>query len=56
MGYIHKERVRVVLNRYMKKGEISLKDAEAGIGKELFWTIPNDYAATMAAINNGKRR
>jgi pilus assembly protein CpaE len=38
----------------MKKSEIKLKDAEAGIGKELFWTIPNDFGSTMAAINNGK--
>jgi pilus assembly protein CpaE len=38
----------------MKKGEISVKDAEAGIGRKLFWTIPNDFRVTMTAINNGK--
>jgi pilus assembly protein CpaE len=54
LGYVHKDRLKVVLNRYMKKGEISLKDAEAGIGKELFWIIPNDFWSTMSAINNGK--
>jgi pilus assembly protein CpaE len=54
LGYVSKERIRVVLNRYMKKGDISLEDAEAGIGKDLFWVIPNDYATTMSAINNGK--
>jgi pilus assembly protein CpaE len=48
------DRIKVVLNRYTRKGDISLKDAEAGIGKELFFTIPNEFAATMAAINNGK--
>jgi pilus assembly protein CpaE len=54
LGYIRKEQIEVVLNRYMRKSDISLKDAEAGIGKKLFWTIPNDYGATMAAINNGR--
>ena len=54
LGYVRPDRIKVVLNREMKKSEISLKDAEAGIGKELYWTIPNDFAATMAAINNGK--
>jgi pilus assembly protein CpaE len=53
-GYMPKERIKVVLNRYMKKNEISLQDAKKGIGHDLFWTIPNDYGTTMAAINNGK--
>jgi pilus assembly protein CpaE len=38
----------------MKNNEISLKDAEAGIKKELFWIIPNDFNTTMSAINKGK--
>jgi pilus assembly protein CpaE len=54
LGYVFPDRIKVVLNRYTRKGDISLKDAEAGIGKELFFTIPNEFAATMAAINNGK--
>lgn len=53
LGYISPERIKVILNRYTRKGEIPLKDAEAGIGREVF-TIPNDYNVTMAAINNGK--
>jgi pilus assembly protein CpaE len=54
LGYVQKDRIKIVLNRYMKKSEISLKDAETGIGKELFWIIPNDFSSTMSAINNGK--
>jgi pilus assembly protein CpaE len=54
LGYVRSENVKVVLNRRMKKGEISLKDAETGIGKELYWTIPNDFETTVEAINNGK--
>jgi pilus assembly protein CpaE len=54
LGYVQRERIKVVLNRFIKKSDISLKDAENGIGKKLFWTIPNDFKTTMAAINNGK--
>jgi pilus assembly protein CpaE len=54
MGYVKKERIKVVMNRYMKKSEIAVGDAEAGINHRIFWTIPNDYNTTMAAINSGQ--
>jgi len=54
MGYFNEQRLKVILNRYIKKGDISLEDVEAGIGREVFWTIPNDFRTTMSAINNGK--
>jgi pilus assembly protein CpaE len=53
LGYLSQDRIKIVLNRYMKNNEISLKDAEAGIKKELFWIIPNDFNTTMSAINKG---
>jgi pilus assembly protein CpaE len=54
LGYLSSDRIKVVVNRYIKKSEISLKDAETGISKELFWVIPNDYKISMMAINQGK--
>jgi len=54
LGYLRKERIKVVLNRYIKKSEISLNDAEKGISHDIVWIIPNDYTTTMSAINNGK--
>jgi pilus assembly protein CpaE len=54
LGYLRKERIKVVLNRYIKKSEISLQDAEKGISHDIVWIIPNDYGITMSAINNGK--
>jgi pilus assembly protein CpaE len=48
------ERVKIVANRWLKKSEISLDDAEAGIGEKFFWVLPNDYNTTMAAINRGE--
>lgn len=53
-GSINKEKINVVLNRYFKKGMVSLANAEEGIGKKLSWVIPNDYSTTMSAINSGK--
>jgi len=54
LGFLPEERIRIVINRYLTKSEISLQDAEESIHKKIFWTIPNDYSTTMTAINNGK--
>jgi pilus assembly protein CpaE len=51
---IPKENIRLVVNRYLKNSEISLKDAQESIQQDVFWIIPNDYRTTMAAINQGK--
>ena len=54
LGYVRPDNIKVVLNRNLKKGEITYKDAQIGIGREIYWTIPNDFGSTMMAINNGK--
>jgi len=54
LGFLPEERIRIVINRYLRKSEISLHDAEESIHKKIFWTIPDDYKTTMSAINNGK--
>ena len=48
------QRTKVVANRYLKKAQVSLEDAEHSVKRDIFWTIPNDYKTTMAAINQGK--
>jgi len=53
IGYPQPERIRVIINRYIKQSELTLKDAAEGIKKDIYWTIPNDYRATMNAINQG---
>jgi pilus assembly protein CpaE len=47
------ERVRIVINRYIKDSAITLKEAEKSINRAIHWTIPNDYNVTMSAINQG---
>lgn len=54
LGYPTKNRLKVIMNRYHKNSEISLRDAEAGIERKVFWTIPNDYRTSLSAINQGK--
>ena len=49
-----KENIRLIVNRYLKNSEISLKDAQESIQQDIFWIIPNDYRTTMSAINQGK--
>ena len=54
LGYPADEKVRVLINRYQKNSLISLKEAEKGIDKRIYWQVPNDYQATISAINQGK--
>jgi pilus assembly protein CpaE len=54
LNYLPDEHVRIVINRYLRNSEISLRDAEKGIDKEIYWTVPNDYKTTMSALNQGK--
>ena len=54
IGLDPRDRFKIVVNRLIKKTDISLRDAEKSIRSEIFWTIPNDYKKTMSAINQGK--
>lgn len=47
-------RIKIVINRFLKKSQLSLEDVKEAIGEKPFWTIPNDYGTTMTAINRGK--
>jgi pilus assembly protein CpaE len=53
-GYPVNERIKIVVNRYAKKSEISLNDAENGINKKISWIISNDYKTAITAINQGQ--
>jgi len=49
-----RERAKVIINRYLKNSDISLKHAKESLHQDVYWTIPNDYRTTMSAINQGK--
>lgn len=54
LGFPPDEKIKVVINRYLKRSDISVKDAETSLEKDIFWTIPNDFQTTVAATNRGK--
>ena len=46
-------RVKLIVNRYAKGGEISLEDLEHTVGQKVFQTIPNSYMAAASSVNLG---
>ncbi len=52
LGYT-KEKVKIVLNRYMENEEIKTEDVEDVLDKKVYWKIPNNYFTIMSAINKG---
>ena len=47
-------KIRMVVNRYLSRSEITRSEAEELLGKKVFWTIENDYQSTLSAINQGR--
>lgn len=52
LGY-SADKLRLVVNRYQKGGEIQLEDIELAVGAKVHRTLPNSYAAVSAAVNQG---
>jgi pilus assembly protein CpaE len=48
------DNINITVNRYEKHTEVSIKDLEEVLGRKAVWMIPNDYTATMNAINKGQ--
>lgn len=48
-----RDKVKLIVNRYIKKGEITIEDAEKVLTYPVFHTITNEYETAMACINKG---
>ena len=48
-----KEKVKIVVNRYMDNDEIKIDDIENTLAQKVYWKIPNNYFTIMEAINKG---
>jgi pilus assembly protein CpaE len=46
-------RIRLLLNRYHKDQDISIKEVEKSVGFQVFWSIPNDYKSLIRSIQSG---
>lgn len=53
-GFPEEDKIQIIVNRFVKNSEISLKDAEESLNKKVMFSIPNAYKITMNAINQGK--
>lgn len=52
LGY-SKDKIKLVLNRYMENEEIKTVDIEDTVKHKVYWKIPNNYLTMMSAINKG---
>jgi len=48
-----RDRLKIIANRYLKKGEISVEDAVKALNYPIFWTLPNDYNTAISCLNKG---
>jgi pilus assembly protein CpaE len=53
LGY-SKEKIRLLVNRLEKSGELKLSDVERSLGLSAYQTLPNSYDAVAAAVNHGR--
>jgi pilus assembly protein CpaE len=50
---IRGEKVKAVVNRYHKKGNITIAEAESVLQLQVFGCIPNDYVTAIDSLNRG---
>jgi len=50
---IRKDRLKLIVNRYLPKADIQVKDAERVLGYSVFTALPNDYENVIASVNKG---
>jgi len=48
-----KKKIKILLNRHEKGGDIRLIDVETALGMKVYKTIPNSYEAVSASVNQG---
>jgi pilus assembly protein CpaE len=50
---VQKDKMRVVVNRYVKGNGLALRDLEQVVHTSVFFTLPSDYPALLEAANQG---
>lgn len=50
---IPKNKLKLVVNRYLKRGDIKLEDAEKVLNYPIEWSIPNSYDDAITCLNKG---
>jgi Flp pilus assembly CpaE family ATPase len=49
-----KDRLRLVLNRVPRKGDVTTPELESALGLKIFDTVPNDYRALESVYAEGR--
>ncbi len=52
LGY-QKDKIKLIINRYMENDEIKIEDVEDVLGHNVYYKIPNNYFTIINAINKG---
>jgi pilus assembly protein CpaE len=50
---LRKDKVKLVVNRYLSRADIQIADAEKVLDHKVFIAIPNEYKDVIASINKG---
>lgn len=50
---LDQDKIHLIVNRYHKKSQLSVKDLESALGLDVFWKIPNDFAQVRMGIDGG---
>jgi pilus assembly protein CpaE len=50
---VRKDKLNLLVNRYLKKGDIHIEDAEKILKHRIFWSIPNEHGTAIASLNKG---
>ncbi len=50
---IEKDKIKIILNRYIENDELSTEEIENELGLNIYKKIPNNYFTVMSAINKG---
>ncbi len=48
-----KDKIKLLINRYEKRGDIELSDVETALGMKVFEVIPSSYDVVLASENQG---
>lgn len=48
-----KDKIKLIVNRYLPKGDVRTEDAEKILKHRVFMALPNDYVTAEASINKG---
>jgi len=50
---ISRDKIEIIVNRFIKGGALSLSEIEKSFDKPVYWLIPNDFSDIVSSINRG---